>query len=148
MQDDVSDTIVHQAVDATINALPQIRGDDAIAMVKTMAFSACLEFIASIKAESISATTSVVVTVDDHYWQAMLLTAAACAIAATLTSEPGRGRLHSLLYSMAALFWDLVGKLSSFIAACPKNTPIPMEVENLCTICLQFLPVLCLLQDD
>ena len=45
---------------------------------------------------------------------------------------------HSLFYYMASLFWDLVGKLLSFIAACPEDTPIPMEVENLCAICLQF----------
>ena len=41
MEDDVSEIIVNQAiVDATIDSLPHIRGDDAIALVKTMAFSA------------------------------------------------------------------------------------------------------------
>lgn len=117
IDEDVTEIIVSQAIDATITSLPQIRSDDAIALIRTMASSSCLEFLTSVKAGATSDITSTVVTVDDHYWQAMLLTAAACAIAASLTSGPGSRRLHSLLYSMASLFWDLIGKLLSIIAA-------------------------------
>ena len=134
----IADDIVLEAIDAIMDSFPHVRNDDAIALIKTMAFSACLDRIKSLHAEATSTTTSVVVTVEDHYWQAMLLTTVACAIAATLTSTTGRRRLHCLLYSMAAWFWGLVGQLLSVIATCPEDTPIPMEVENLCKICLQF----------
>ena len=119
IDDDVTEIIVNQAIDATIASLPQIRSDDAIALIRTMAFSSCLDFLTSIKARATSDVASTVVTMDDHYWQAMLLTAAACAIAASLISGPGSRRLHSLLYSMASLFWYLIGKLLSIFAACP-----------------------------
>ena len=67
----------------------------------------------------------------------MVLTVAAFAIGAILARAPAGSILRSSCYTLAAVLWSLLGAILSLISAEPANA-VPMEVENLCTICNEF----------
>ena len=98
----VEETSFRELIDEIIDNLRiPIRDWGVYELAKAMAFTADLERLRNLGA--LAASTSVVVTVDDDYYQAMILTVAASALGAILARAPTWRILRLLLLSFRYL---------------------------------------------